>query len=103
MPYACRIDDLIFPGNGTAEIRYTQGPTPLPATWQGAGITIPSKADAIETAHQIEDVVKNNLPILMLAIAAAVSENFTAAAINKVKGHTLTIDLTLTANVIRLT
>ena len=102
MAFACRIDDLIPLGNGSLEVRYTAGEPPLPASWQGRGLVLASKPDAVDEAKRVRDVIHDDAPILMLAIAAAVNEGFTAQAINKVKGHTLAIDLTQAANVVRL-
>lgn len=101
MAYAVRIDDVTKLPTGQIEVKYTEGPAPLPATWQGSGITFPDVGALAAALGASETLVAGELKTLALAKGYKADPNVGTTFVNTVKAKTSTLDLTgLTAPIV---
>lgn len=94
MAHAVRIDDVTKLPGGQIEVKYTEGPAPLPPGWTGSGLTFPDVASFVAALGTAEGTVAGELKLIQLAKGykadPALGQTFT----NSVKGKTATLDLT---------
>lgn len=104
MAKACRIDDVIKHPDGRVEVRYTEGETPLPATWQGTAEVYPDFPSLAADLDAIEDQIAQAGILRRIQIAAGykIDPSLGSSFVTRIKGKTTTLDLTGTVDLIRI-
>lgn len=102
MAKSARVDDVIV-ADGTVAVKYTQGDYPLPAEWQGEGLTFHSHEAMVAALADVEERFSGqDLVLLQLAVALKKDPSLKAGFLSAAKGKTATVDLTGLAAAISL-
>lgn len=93
---ACRIDDVVVRPDGAYEVRYTFGPTPLPASWQGTAFVLSGGANDIASNLQMFLDNASADGLAMYAFARWLRLDATATNVSLIRGKTVTLDASTT-------
>lgn len=93
MAVSGRVDDVILHPDGRVEVKFTEGPEPLPPIWTGSAVVYSSRADFVAALQQTEVDLFPTLKLIQLSVGYKNDPLLGATFLARVEGKTATLDL----------